>query len=119
MHYNSLAFTKNGQLTIIPRDGQYTDVIGQRYGLSDGDIKRINIKYKCNAIKPFITSTFAKPIAAKLISKPEYNIISTERKKPAEVYSKFRSYGKSFGSGWTGGLSSSQEKDELDELFNL
>lgn len=45
MHYSSYAFTKNGKITIVTRNGEQ---IGQRFGLSQGDIKRINNKYHCN-----------------------------------------------------------------------
>lgn len=90
MHYNSLAFTKNGLRTIIPKDSSYTDVIGQRYGLSEGDIKRINIKYKCNLEK----SSYAPPYlkySSSIHKKPEYNVITKE--KP-HTFAKFSS---SFG----------------------
>lgn len=45
MHYGTTAFTKNGKVTILTKNGER---IGQRFGLSKGDIKRINNKYKCN-----------------------------------------------------------------------
>lgn len=45
MHYGATAFTKNGKITILTRNGEH---IGQRFGLSQGDIRRINNKYKCN-----------------------------------------------------------------------
>lgn len=47
MHYGPTAFTKNGARTIIPKDSGYSDLIGQRSALSEGDIQRINTKYKC------------------------------------------------------------------------
>lgn len=45
MHYGATAFTKNGKITILTRNGEH---IGQRFGLSQGDIRRINNKYNCN-----------------------------------------------------------------------
>lgn len=48
MHYGPTAFTKTGARTIIPKDSSFSDSIGQRFSLSDGDIRRINNKYKCH-----------------------------------------------------------------------
>lgn len=45
MHYGATAFTKNGGVTILTKNGES---IGQRFGLSKGDIRRINNKYNCN-----------------------------------------------------------------------
>lgn len=45
MHYGATAFSKNGLPTIIPRV-PFVE-IGQRIGLSEGDIARINVMYKC------------------------------------------------------------------------
>lgn len=47
MHYDKNAFSKNGQDTIIPRNRRYKKIIGQRVGLSIGDVRRINNMYKC------------------------------------------------------------------------
>lgn len=47
MHYNKKAFSKNGRDTITPKDKRLSDIIGQRFGLSRGDIRRINNMYKC------------------------------------------------------------------------
>ncbi|KAL7014936.1 hypothetical protein ACKWTF_016204 [Chironomus riparius] len=48
MHYDPLAFSKNGRRTIVPTEEQYRNVIGQRTALSKGDIERINLMYDCN-----------------------------------------------------------------------
>ena len=48
MHYGPAAFTINGARTIVPKDSTYADIIGQRNGLSAGDIRRINTKYNCH-----------------------------------------------------------------------
>lgn len=48
MHYDPLAFSKNGRRTIVPVEAQYRNVIGQRRALSKGDVKRINIMYDCD-----------------------------------------------------------------------
>lgn len=45
LHYRPGAFSVNGKDTIIPLDK--TVVIGQRRGLSEKDIDKINIMYKC------------------------------------------------------------------------
>lgn len=72
MHYSPLAFSKNGKRTIIPRDKSFADAIGQRGGLSAGDIKRINTKYRCSADKPNkIFSTYG---ASYIKEKPKSNL---------------------------------------------
>lgn len=48
MHYGSTAATKNGGRTIMTRDEKFIGDIGQRAGLSEGDINRINTKYGCH-----------------------------------------------------------------------
>lgn len=52
MHYGASAGSKNGGLTIMPKDESHLGSIGQRNGLSAGDIQRINNKYHCNIDKP-------------------------------------------------------------------
>ena len=48
MHYDPLAFSKNGRRTIVPTEQEYRNVIGQRTALSKGDVARINIMYDCD-----------------------------------------------------------------------
>lgn len=48
MHYSTIAFTKNGGQTIIPKDENFIGEIGHKTELSEGDIRRINTKYNCN-----------------------------------------------------------------------
>lgn len=55
MHYGSRSASRNGELTIVPKDGANVEDIGQRDGLSDGDIKRINTKYTCKDGNSFAT----------------------------------------------------------------
>lgn len=71
MHYGPTAFSKNGARTIIPKDSRFADTIGQRNSLSDGDIKRINNKYKCYVGESNLFSSlkYAK-------EKPSYKIYS-------------------------------------------
>ncbi|XP_053677816.1 seminal metalloprotease 1-like [Anopheles nili] len=45
MHYSGTAFSKNGQRTIVPKDS--TATIGQRVGMSERDISKLNHMYKC------------------------------------------------------------------------
>ncbi|CRK89460.1 CLUMA_CG003201, isoform A [Clunio marinus] len=52
MHYGAKASSRNGLATIVPREEQYLNSIGQRGGLSVGDIQRINNKYHCNVKTP-------------------------------------------------------------------
>ena len=56
MHYRALAFSNNGLVTITPLSPFVKqDDIGQRYGFSSGDIRRINEAFKvfcfCSQIK--------------------------------------------------------------------
>lgn len=55
MHYGSHALSKNGQPTIVPKQPGVT--IGQRNGLSDGDIDAINYMYP--PIQPNVTGVFS------------------------------------------------------------
>ncbi|XP_070493995.1 hatching enzyme 1.2-like [Chironomus tepperi] len=48
MHYDPLAFSRNGRRTIVPIEEQYRNVIGQRTAMSKGDVARINIMYECD-----------------------------------------------------------------------
>lgn len=47
MHVRNTKYSKNGEVTIETIDPKYRDKIGQRLGLSKGDIERINRMYKC------------------------------------------------------------------------
>ena len=47
MHYDKFAFSKNNRVTILPKDSQFKNVIGQRNSISGGDQKRINNMYRC------------------------------------------------------------------------
>jgi hypothetical protein len=47
MHYRPKSFSINGEWTIVPNDPSMAEVMGQRIGLSDGDVIRINKMYDC------------------------------------------------------------------------
>ncbi|KAH8412782.1 hypothetical protein KR009_005708 [Drosophila setifemur] len=47
MHYGPLAFSKNGERTIVTLEEGMEDVIGQRLQLSETDIRKLNAMYKC------------------------------------------------------------------------
>jgi len=47
LHYNAFSATRNGFATIVPHDISQINVMGQRYGMSDRDIRRINAMYDC------------------------------------------------------------------------
>lgn len=48
MHYGPLYFSKNDQITIKTKHERDQTIIGQRLRLSESDIKRINLHYKCD-----------------------------------------------------------------------
>lgn len=76
MHYGATAFTKNGAVTI-----RTNEPIGQRYGLSEGDIRRINNKYSCKTnTPPFFPKPeyHLKPDGGKLFSKPYITTFTTD-----------------------------------------
>jgi len=50
MHYNAYSGTRNGFATIVPHDISLIDEMGQRAGLSDKDIARINRMYNCDML---------------------------------------------------------------------
>lgn len=59
MHYGRFAFTKNGQPTIVQlRDGV---TIGQRGGLSDGDVAGVHAMYRTTHHNLAVTSVYATP----------------------------------------------------------
>lgn len=48
MHYSPYAFSKNDQPTIeVKNSNQIDRIMGQRYRLSDKDIKKLNLMYNC------------------------------------------------------------------------
>jgi hypothetical protein len=47
MHVGNTKYSKNGEMTIETKNPINRDKIGQRVGLSEGDIERINRMYKC------------------------------------------------------------------------
>ncbi|XP_063833349.1 zinc metalloproteinase nas-14-like [Ostrinia nubilalis] len=50
MHYSEYAFSKNNKKTIEPKVGGVT--LGQREGLSRGDVKKVNNMYNCKKNEP-------------------------------------------------------------------
>lgn len=47
LHYPKKAFSKNKELTVVPRDSSYLDKIGHKQTLSKGDALRVNRMYNC------------------------------------------------------------------------
>ncbi|XP_074652825.1 uncharacterized protein LOC141907149 [Tubulanus polymorphus] len=48
MHYGERAFSTNGQKTIIAKQSQYQEKMGQRKGFSFNDVKLANLMYNCH-----------------------------------------------------------------------
>jgi len=59
MHYSANAFSKNGQSTLVAKNGGSASLMGQREGLSDKDVQKLNAMYKC---KTTSTATTSRPI---------------------------------------------------------
>lgn len=51
LDYPKNAFGKRGRNTIVPHNKKFLNVIGQRDGMSSGDIIRINNMYQCQSLK--------------------------------------------------------------------
>jgi hypothetical protein len=51
MHYAPNDFSINGKPTIVPKNRNWLSKMGQRVGVSEGDIKRINNMYNCQVTK--------------------------------------------------------------------
>ncbi|KAB7501141.1 Zinc metalloproteinase nas-7 [Armadillidium nasatum] len=47
MHYDKFTFSKNGYITIITKDSKYQDKIGNSQILSEKDILKLKLMYKC------------------------------------------------------------------------
>ncbi|XP_061398642.1 zinc metalloproteinase nas-8-like [Musca vetustissima] len=47
MHYSATAFSHNGQPTIVAKQPEYNNIMGQRFGLSPLDVLKINRMYNC------------------------------------------------------------------------
>jgi hypothetical protein len=51
MHYGAYYFSKNKMPTMEPRDKNIPlSTLGQRKDMTEGDIKRLNLMYKCEAL---------------------------------------------------------------------
>jgi Astacin (Peptidase family M12A) len=124
MHYGNTAFTKNGAFTIIPKNSNYLHVIGQRGGLSEGDVNRINYRYKCKVDKPYPQLLNSLYSSSEFTSKPEYSLSKSIDYFSSELLPKpdysFR--------GTNGGSSEFVPKtkfdftkpdDDVDDLFNI
>lgn len=48
MHYGKNAFSNGNGSTIITKDPQFQDVIGQRLEMSPSDVRELNLLYKCS-----------------------------------------------------------------------
>ncbi|XP_070578756.1 blastula protease 10-like [Ptychodera flava] len=49
MHYNSRAFSTNGQPTIVANHSDYQAIMGKQLGLTHFDHEMVNFMYSCNA----------------------------------------------------------------------
>lgn len=52
MHYSKTSFNIGSEPTIVTKIPHFTDVIGQRMGLSASDLAKLNSLYKCSESTP-------------------------------------------------------------------
>lgn len=56
MHYSKTTFSINSEPTIVTKIPHFMDVIGQRMGLSAGDLTKLNRLYNCTKSSTFVDS---------------------------------------------------------------
>jgi hypothetical protein len=121
MHYGNTAFTKNGAFTIVPKNEQYLHVIGQRGGLSEGDVNRINYRYKCKVDKPHLLNSLYS--SSEFSYKPDYSFSKVRDGFSSEFISKpDYSFGRIKDDSEfipKPGYSFGQTKDDDDDLFKF
>lgn len=115
MHYGSTAFTKNGLATIVPKNEQYLHTIGQRHGLSEGDINRINIKYKCHNSR----SAFANHLYSSSESFTPSQSFGPHDAVFRPEHSYTKAFNKDFGFSKEYSFSKTKVDDDDDDLFNI
>ncbi|EDW89734.1 seminal metalloprotease 1 [Drosophila yakuba] len=47
LHYTAYAFSKNGEMTIVPLQEGAEELMGQRLQMTQSDINKLNVMYKC------------------------------------------------------------------------
>ncbi|XP_074133484.1 meprin A subunit beta-like isoform X2 [Sminthopsis crassicaudata] len=56
LHYPQDAFQKGSEPTIVTRNPDFMDMIGQRIDFSDFDVEKLNRRYNCSSSKTFMDS---------------------------------------------------------------
>uniref|UniRef100_A0A672YZN0 Metalloendopeptidase n=1 Tax=Sphaeramia orbicularis TaxID=375764 RepID=A0A672YZN0_9TELE len=56
MHYEKTAFGLENQITMLPKNPHYVDVIGQDMGFSASDLTKLSRLYKCTTSTTFVDS---------------------------------------------------------------
>jgi len=59
MHYGKTAFSRNGRVTIQPKDSSVLNIIGNAKKLSDSDVRVVQKMYNCQATTTTTTTTRA------------------------------------------------------------
>uniref|UniRef100_A0A914E7Z2 Metalloendopeptidase n=1 Tax=Acrobeloides nanus TaxID=290746 RepID=A0A914E7Z2_9BILA len=72
LHYDSLAFSKNGFPTMLPKKPGYASTIGNAKDFSEIDLAKINRMYKCDQRGYYIPPSNAKARSAPIYS-PQVN----------------------------------------------
>uniref|UniRef100_A0A915CTF7 ShKT domain-containing protein n=1 Tax=Ditylenchus dipsaci TaxID=166011 RepID=A0A915CTF7_9BILA len=89
MHYDSMAFSKNGRETLIAKSPQMTHVIGSALDFSPTDLSKIQRMYQCSGFaEPIDTSglEFSNSISSRMASAPvirPYNSLILPRRPPS------------------------------------
>ncbi|KAL1243697.1 Zinc metalloproteinase nas-6 [Trichinella spiralis] len=82
MHYDSKAFSRNGENTIEAIEPKMTEVIGKALELSASDIRKLNKLYECTAVNGIVTDPPPPPESTTVFSRSTTPTPPTSIPKP-------------------------------------
>ncbi|KRZ36693.1 Zinc metalloproteinase nas-6 [Trichinella pseudospiralis] len=99
MHYDSKAFSRNGENTIEAVEPKMTEVIGKALELSASDIRKLNKLYECTTVNavvtdppPESTTVFSRsttPTLPTSIAKPEWPTQCQDRFDDCDTFARY------------------------------